>query len=77
MKAYSDLAHLPEDDQIGVIGRTAEQGERVGFFVENDAKADRYIAKLTKRFKVQLLQRINDVPVVGTVFVRIGLKPDA
>ena len=77
MKAYADLADLPEDARIDIIGQAAELGERVGFFVDNDATADRYIEKLTKRFKVAVLERKPDVLVKGTVFVKVGRRPDA
>ena len=73
MKAYADLADLPEDDRIDIIGRSAETTV-VGFFVDDDKKADRYIAKLLKRFAVRLIERKANVLVKDTVFVRVGPK---
>lgn len=61
---YADLADLPEDERINIIGRTAESGKRVAFIVENDTKADRYIEKLTSRFKVSVAKRL-DGPIKG------------
>lgn len=78
MKAFADLADLPEDERIHIIGQTADAGERVGFFVDDDAKADRYIAKLTKLFpRVVVLERKADVLVKNTVFIRVTRRPDA
>jgi hypothetical protein len=72
MKAYADLASLPEDERIAIIGQTASTSI-VGFFVDDDAKADRYIEKL-KKYPVRLIERRSDVLVRGTVFVRVGPK---
>lgn len=71
MKAYADLADLPEDERIAIIAETA-QTQIVGFFVDDDAKADRYIRKLGDR--VRVLERKPNVLVNGTVFVRVGPK---
>jgi aconitase A len=77
MTKYADLASLPEDDRITIIGQQAEVGGLTGFFVDDDAKADRYLAKLTTRFKVELVDRHRDAPVPGAVFVRIRRRADA
>ena len=71
MTAYADLADLPEDDRIAIIGKAAENGALVGVFVDDDDKADRYVAKLTQRFKVKVVDRKAGL-VAGTVLVRIG-----
>lgn len=76
MKAYADLADLSEDDRIAIIGRTAESGERVGFVVEDHAKADRYIEKLTKRFRVSVAKRL-DGPVKDTVTIVVTRRSEA
>lgn len=73
MEGYADLADLPEDQRIAIIGRVVtEQLKTVGFFVDDDEKADRYIEKLTTSFKVRVLERKRDVLVKNTVFVRVG-----
>jgi hypothetical protein len=77
VKAFADLADLPEDERIRIIGQTAEGGESVGFFVDDDAKADRYIEKLTRQFRVQVVERKRNVLVNNTVFVKVNRKPDA
>ena len=77
VKAFADLADLPEDERIRIIGETAERGERVGFFVDDDAKADRYIQKLMSGFRVQVVERKRDVLVNNTVFVAVNRRPDA
>jgi hypothetical protein len=76
LKGYADLFHLHEDARIEIIGQKAEQGERVGFFVDDDAKADRYIKKLTERFRVEVAERKSD-SVAGTTFVKVIRRTDA
>lgn len=71
MKAFADIADLPEDDRIAIIAETA-QTQIVGFFVDDNAKADRYIQKLGNR--VRLIERKSDLLVKGTVFVKVGPK---
>lgn len=72
MKAYADLADLPEDDRIRIIGESAASGQTVGFFVDDDAKADRYIKKLLDSHRVRVIERKKDVLVKNTVFVKVG-----
>lgn len=71
MKAFADIADLPEDDRIALIAATAAT-QIVGFFVDDDVKADRYIKKLGKR--VRLIERKSNLPVEGAVFVKVGPK---
>ena len=71
MKAFADLADLPEDARIDIIGHTASSGALVGFVVDDDEKADRYIQKLSERFKVRIVDR-GAGPVANTVLVRVG-----
>jgi hypothetical protein len=49
---YKDLADMPEDTRIGVIGKyTMNTDKEVAFAVDNlPGKADRYMRKLLKRF---------------------------
>ena len=68
---FTDLADLPEDERIRLIAEAAKT-KVVGFFVDDDAKADRYIRKLGDR--VRLIERKADVLVKGTVFVKVGPK---
>jgi hypothetical protein len=70
LKAFADLADLPEDDRIQIIAESVEAGQVVGFFVDDDAKADRYIRKLGTR--VRVIERKANVLVKGTVFVKVG-----
>lgn len=71
MRSFADLADLPEDERIRIIAETA-QTQVVGFFVDDDAKADRYIRKLGTR--VRVIERKPNVLVKGTVFVKVGPK---
>jgi hypothetical protein len=65
------LGDLPEDERIEIIGRLAAGGAVTGFIVDDDAKADRYLAKLRKRFNVRVIQRAPG-PVNNTVTVVVG-----
>lgn len=67
---FADLADLPEDERIRLIAEAAQAGQIVGFFVDDDMKADRYIRKLGTR--VRVIERKADVLVNGTVFVKVG-----
>lgn len=69
--AYADLADLPEDERIAIIGKMAEGGARTAFVVDDDTIADRYIAKLNERFKVSIISR-GSGPVKDTVYVKVG-----
>lgn len=72
MKGYADLADLPEDKRIEIIAATAARGEVVGFVVDDEPKADRYIMKLMKRFPACRIIDRRPGPVAGTVLVRVG-----
>lgn len=67
---YADLADLPEDQRIQVIGEAAEQGLLVGFVVETKWKADRYIRKLA-RYNIRILDT-SPGPIPKSVLVRVG-----
>ena len=79
-KAFADLESLPEDDRIDVIGNTtmtcgnpfATEPFIVGFIVESEEKADRYIEKLKKKFPEIVIIGKGAGPVKGTVAVRVG-----
>jgi hypothetical protein len=71
VKAFTDLTDLPEDERIDIIGRNARDGAVVGFVVEDDAKADRYVKKLLARHRVRLVSR-GPGPVPNTILVTIG-----
>lgn len=72
MKGYADLYELPEDERVRVIAEAAALGNIVGFVVEDDAKADRYVAKLNA-YPVRIVDRMPG-PVKNTVMVRVGPK---
>ena len=77
MKGYSDLADLPEDQRIVIIGNAATSGNIVGIALEDDEqKIARYIEKLTERFPK--VRHISTDPglVPGTVTVRVGPLAD-
>lgn len=68
VKAFANLAELPEDARIEIIGRTAENNQRVAFIVEDQEKADRYMKKLTERFNVSIASQLPG-PVPETICV--------
>ncbi len=78
MKAFADLADLPEDERIRIIGETAERnpGQRIGFVVDDEPKADRYIKKLTTRFRVSVITR-GSGPVKDSYMVTVSRRADA
>lgn len=80
MPVFADIADFEEDDRIEMIGKAVMNAPRssadkpilVAFVVEDDAKADRYIEKLQKRFPgIRVIDRFPG-PVPDTVSVRIG-----
>jgi hypothetical protein len=80
MKAFADLANLPEDQRIEAIGKLTMEGSASsadkpimnGFIVETPAKAARYIAKLKERFPgIRIIDQTAG-PVPDTVLVRVG-----
>jgi hypothetical protein len=72
MKGYADLADLPEDERIRVIGEYAMAGNQVGVPVDEEgsdgyAKADRYVKKLLARFPLLEFVRKGKGPVANVV----------
>ena len=79
VKAFLDTHRLNENDRIEMIGKSvmdapassADKPPMNGFVVETDAKADRYIAKLQKRFPgIRVIDR--NPFLNGMILVRIG-----
>lgn len=71
MRAFADLADLPEDERITIIREVAASGNIVAVIVDDDAKADRYVRKLGAT--VRIIDR-SPGPVKNTILVRIGPK---
>ncbi len=73
MKGFSDLADLPEDERIQIIGAAVMAGNIIGIAIDDDdEKVARYLAKLAKRFPK--VRHISTDPglVPGTVTIRVG-----
>lgn len=73
-KGFADLADLPEDARIDIIGRTVvELGKTVAVCLDDQpAKVERYIAKLRARFPaVVVLEQITG-PVAGVITLKLG-----
>jgi hypothetical protein len=55
IRGFADLADLPEDDRITIIGQAVMDGNQVAVPVDEEGpdgyeKADRYVKKLLERF---------------------------
>ncbi len=76
-KGYADLARLPEDERIDLIGRyVIETKQTVGVLTDSgrgdEGKPARYIDKFKKRFpSIQIIGKENG-PIKNTVCIRIG-----
>ncbi len=80
MTVFADIADFDEDTRIDMIGKTVMSGPKssadkpvmAAFVVENDAKADRYIKKLQKKFPgIRVIDRFAG-PVSEAITVRVG-----
>lgn len=72
MKGYADLADLPEDERICIIGECAMAGNQVGVPVDEEGsdgyeKADRYVEKLLARFPLLEFVSKGKGPVANVV----------
>lgn len=72
MAKFADLADLPEDDRINIIGGAA-QWQLVAVPIDDEpAKVKRYIEKITKRFpKVRHIATVSGI-VPNTVTIEFG-----
>jgi hypothetical protein len=71
MKGYADLGDMEENKRIDTIGRYAmNKKEVVAFVVEDNAKADRYVARLKEGFPtISVRDRFVWPPEAGTITV--------
>jgi len=70
---FFDLASLPEDERIEIIGNQVMGGElTVGIYVDDEpGKADRYIEKIQARFPgIEVIGRGAGM-VKGTILIRL------
>jgi hypothetical protein len=70
---FIDLHKIDEDQRIDMIGHQAiDHGRVVGFIVElEDAKGDRYIAKLKQKFPaIKIIDRSK--MTMSTELIRVG-----
>lgn len=73
MKAYVDLADMPEDERILVAADAAKAGHVVGVVTDDEpGKPERYIRKL-EAHGVRIIDRAKG-PVKHCVTIRIGPK---
>jgi len=74
MTEFADLANMPEDHRIEIIGNEVMRrpaGKLIGFVVEDYAKARRYCDELKARFPELLVDYSGRGPVRGTWLVRL------
>lgn len=73
-EGYADLADLPEDERIRLIGETVTtQGKTVGVCVDSTpGKAARYKCKLMQRFPSVVILDTTDGPIKGVITIRVG-----
>lgn len=80
LKGYVDLADLPEDDRITVIGNAVmEKGLQAAIPVDEEGpdgyeKADRYVKKLLERFPLIEFVQKSKGPVPKTVMFIVRKK---
>lgn len=75
MKAFADLADLPEDDRIKLIADTAKRnpGSVIGVAVDDEPeKVERYQAKL-RRQGLSVID-ISAGPVAGAKLIRVAFS---
>ncbi len=73
MKAYADLADLPEDERIRLAAETAKHGHVVGVVTDDEpGKPERYVRKL-EAHGVRVIDS-GPGPVKNTVLIRVGPK---
>ncbi len=70
MTAFKDIADSGEESRIDQIAAEIEKGLVVGFVVDNDENADRYIRKLQLKVKLLEIDHRGPGPVENTVLVR-------
>lgn len=74
LKGYADLASMPEDERIGVIGNVVMErpGEIIAVVTDSDpGKLERYVNKIVTRFPgIEVVDTL-DGPVAETVTVRL------
>lgn len=79
MPFYKDLADLPEDRRIEIIGRYVRINKKpVAFVVEtggsDEGKGDRYLKKLLDKFPdLKLISRFPG-PIRNTELIKVELK---
>lgn len=71
MPQFSDLFGITEDERIALIAETAKSNI-VGFIVEDDDKADRYIHKL--RVLVPNIKILFRGPLHGAIVVKVTVQ---
>lgn len=75
MKAFADLADLPEDDRIRAIAQVAKAnpGSIIGVATDDEpGKPERYQAKLASHGLTII--DVTDGPVKGAKFIRVTAK---
>ena len=72
--AYADLASMPEDERLDLMGRfVTETGKTVSIITDDEpGKPERYIKKILKRFPhLRIVERFKG-PIPGVVTLNLG-----
>lgn len=75
---FADIAFLPEDDRIEVIGKAVTATSSTVLFCVDDepGKPDRYIRKLLSRFPhLEVVDRFKG-PTKGAYSVKVRVRPE-
>jgi hypothetical protein len=71
---FFDLYELSEDERIRAIADTVKKGLQTAFIVDDEPKADRYLAKIRALVRVRVIRR-GAGPTPGAYTVQIGPEP--
>jgi hypothetical protein len=71
---YQDLGDHGDDQRVRLIAERVQAGNKVGFLVDNDEKADCYVAKLQQACACVVLfrGRLSSADLTDVVFVKVG-----
>jgi hypothetical protein len=73
VKNYIDAFNLTEDQRCRLIAERVTAGEVVGFMVETDAKADRYMRRI-KKIEPRATETFRGPAVEGVILVKLKLS---
>lgn len=74
MEGYADLADMPEDQRIDVIGNMILRTGKTAAVCTDDepGKPERYIRKILNKFPTLSIGKTVKGPTPGCVFIQVG-----